>query len=42
MKEYLAPGQNGYVVPTGDIDQLVAAIARVRAHPLVDRFALPR
>jgi glycosyltransferase involved in cell wall biosynthesis len=35
MKEYVVPGVNGYVVPTGSVEALAAAIEDIRAKPLV-------
>jgi hypothetical protein len=38
MKEYVEVGRNGYVVPTGDVSALVAAIDAIRARPLRGTF----
>jgi glycosyltransferase involved in cell wall biosynthesis len=38
MKEYVEAGRNGYVVPTGDVSALVAAIDAIRARPLRGTF----
>jgi glycosyltransferase involved in cell wall biosynthesis len=35
MKEYVVPGVNGHIVPTGDVDALAAAIEQIRTNPLV-------
>jgi glycosyltransferase involved in cell wall biosynthesis len=35
MKEYVVPGVNGLIVPTGRVDALVAAIESIRSKPLV-------
>ena len=34
MKEYVCEGENGYVVPTGEVDALVDRIEHVRHYPL--------
>ena len=39
MKEYVVPGVNGHVVPTGDADALTSALHEIRANPL--RGSLP-
>jgi len=39
MKEYVAEGSTGYVIPTGDVGALTAALRRIQANPL--RGVLP-
>ena len=34
MKEYVLEGQNGYVIPTGDVDALLQRLAQLSKHPL--------
>lgn len=34
MKEYVVEGQNGYVIPTGDIDALLERLVHLSKHPL--------
>ena len=39
MKEFVLPGHNGFVVPTGDAGALAERLAAVRARPLRGTFA---
>jgi glycosyltransferase involved in cell wall biosynthesis len=38
MKEYVVNGQNGYIIPAGNIDALVEQITDIRRRPLKGRF----
>lgn len=38
MKEYVEPGRNGYILPTGDIDALVDQLRAIRSRPLKGTF----
>ena len=40
MKEYVVPGRNGFVVPTGELEALVAAMKSVHAAPLKSPVSL--
>jgi glycosyltransferase involved in cell wall biosynthesis len=40
MKEYVSPGQNGFVLPTGDVTSLVEHLRLIRARPLRATFSL--
>lgn len=40
MKEYVRPGENGYVVPTGEVDAIVARLETIRKTPLKSEQAL--
>lgn len=39
MKEFVIPGYNGQVVPTGSVDALISALRTIRSHPLRGAFA---
>ena len=39
MKEYVVNGQNGYILPTGDIDALIEQLRDIRLRPLKGTFA---
>lgn len=34
MKEYVRPGENGYVIATGDVDAIVSSLETIRSSPL--------
>ena len=38
MKEYVSPGQNGFVLPTGDVDALAEHLRMIRDRPLRGTF----
>jgi len=38
MKEYVSAGQNGFVLPTGDVDALIEHLRSIRARPLRHTF----
>jgi glycosyltransferase involved in cell wall biosynthesis len=38
MKEYVEPGRNGYILPTGNIDALVDQLRAIRSRPLKGAF----
>lgn len=42
MKESVMPGQNGYIVPTGDVEALHRRLEDIRRCPLRDTFELVR
>jgi glycosyltransferase involved in cell wall biosynthesis len=37
VPDYVAPGRNGYLFPSGDLEQLIKAIRQTAAHPLFAR-----
>jgi len=39
MKEYVADGVNGYVLPTGNVEALVDQLRAIRLRPLNGAFA---
>jgi glycosyltransferase involved in cell wall biosynthesis len=41
MKEHVSSGQNGFVLPTGDVDSLVEHLRVIRARPLRGTFQPP-
>jgi glycosyltransferase involved in cell wall biosynthesis len=40
MKEYVVPGQNGFIVPTGSVDAVVTALEHLLRYPLVSPTSL--
>jgi glycosyltransferase involved in cell wall biosynthesis len=38
MKEFVVPGRNGYILPTGDVDALTECLRSIRANPLRGSF----
>lgn len=40
MKEYVKEGQNGFIVPTGNLEAIIERLEHIRAHPMARTEAL--